>query len=1413
LLIVDSAPMVKKIAISFIIALSFAFLQAQTTYKNPIITGMNPDPSICRVGDDYYLISSTFEYFPGLPIYHSKDLVHWKMIGYVLSRASNNPLMGCESGTGGQYAPTLRHHDSTFYVICTNYGGQGSRGVFYVTATNPAGPWSDPHWVNNWYVDPSLMFENDSAYFLSPDNNGSFLLGTLNPNTGTFIKPLEKIAEGLGGPAPEGPHMYKIKEYYYLMSAEGGTGYEHREVIQRSKSPWGPFAASPINPVISHMNAPDNPFQAIGHADLVQLQDSSWWLVCLGFRTSVGRYHHLGRETFLAPVTWDSDGWPKTGSDGIVEEELPTPNLTEYIWPKETKKDDFDSTSLRQAWNFIRNPHDVDWSLTSRPGFLRLNGSKMNFKQKDSPAFICRRQTAFNLSVSAKISFIAAATNEEAGLVVRGNDKNHFDFVISLIGGKRVVILRKYIEDKIVGLNYKEIPDTVKIILRITATNLQYSFWVQQEGQIAELIGISSTIDLSTEKIGGFTGTYIGMYASGNGTANTNPADFDWFEFEENPVVPFSWATGAHENQNKMETPVIITELSDEYDKVRIVWKNISNETAYVIERLIDNKFDSVGVTGVNDTVFGDSGLSGNSMYIYRILGKNNDGYSYPSVATSVFTLPKPGPYSGISAKIPGKIESENYDFGKSGVSYHDTDPGNNGGKYRKDDVDIETCGDAGNQYDIGWNEGGEWLVYTVDVNDTISDIEFRVASNYGGSIKLELNGKEIARTGIPVTGGWQTWKTVTLKDVKLDMGKNKKLKVTILSGGFNLNWINFVRLIRSTSNCFLRDFVPKPAIIPPFELTEKTSDPPDVTITLSSDTLGKISKYIFGNAIAAWMGNVTGSPVFVENVQTLAPSLIRFPGGSWSDIFFWNGKPADIPDSLYDGTSGKKSEFYAISGQNDWSTTVDNYYTLRAKTGSQGLITINYGYARYGLSEKPAEQAAHLAAEWVRYDKGRTKFWEIGNENAGPWEAGWMIDTETNRDGQPQIITGELYGQHFNIFADSMRTAAAEIGAKIFIGSQVLHFDGAHSWNAPDRTWNAGCFKEVGDAADFYVMHNYFGTSATVDNLLSVATTEPKKNIDFINQDISDKKASSKPVALTEYNMNGNSANTSIGISYINGIQEVILFNELLKNNFGLSARWLLATGETGMFYQGSNASWLWQGRPEFYYAYYQQIFTGDHVIPATSNNTNILGYASRYASGETGIVVVNRGTTSRVVKINPANIKTGNKYYVYSLTGGNDNGEFSLNVSVNDVTPDGTQWGPRENLENIPSKAFITEENIIFNSPDRSVQFIMVDAEDTVSIPTTIDKKIKNKPLVTCYPNPFTASTKIEFQTFSTASVSLEIYNQVGVKIATIFKGILPRGVQSADFDGSSLLGGVYFYELQVDDFSTTGKMVIIK
>lgn len=637
----------------------------------------------------------------------------------------------------------------------------------------------------------------------------------------------------------------------------------------------------------------------------------------------------------------------------------------------------------------------------------------------------------------------------------------------------------------------------------------------------------------------------------------------------------------------------------------------------------------------------------------------------------------------------------------------------------------------------------------------------------------------------------------------------------------FKLKLITFLVIIFSPAlslfaqqtNCFLEDFAPKNAVIPASVSAEKTSSAPTVTVTLTSDTLAEVSKYVFGNAIAVWMGNNTDKTNFVKNTQALAPTLIRFPGGSWSNIYFWNGKPSDIPDSIYDGTTRKKTLFYPQQGKDDWSTTVDNYYKLRQQVGTQGLITINYGYARYGLSDKPAEQAAHLAADWVRYDKGRTKFWEIGNENPGPWEAGWMIDTKTNKDGQPQIITGQLYGQHFKIFADSMRAAAAEVGAKIYIGAIILHYDGTTSWNSVDKDWNSGVFKEIGDAADFYVMHNYFAGGTTVDKLLSIAQTEPKKNIDFIRQDIINKKGYPKPVAITEYNMDGNAAGSTAFRSFINGMQATILFNEFIKNNFGLAARWLLATGEDGMFYQGDNTSLLWQPRPEFYYAYYAQKFTGDHAIAAKSSNTDVLAYATRFASGETGVTLINRGKTGQVVKIDPTGIGVGEKYYDYSLTGGTDNGDFSQKVSVNGIGPTGTQWGPREQLATIASNAYPTGTEIVVDCPGRSVQFMMVEAGTNMLFPTSAESKLKDGINVSNYPNPFSGHTTIQFQLPSKEFVSVNVFDQTGRKVVTLINKVLSSGLQTVDFDGSSLPEGMYFYTVKAGNYSSTQKMILHK
>jgi alpha-N-arabinofuranosidase len=217
-------------------------------------------------------------------------------------------------------------------------------------------------------------------------------------------------------------------------------------------------------------------------------------------------------------------------------EEFPAPKLPEHKWEKDPVRDDFNSAKLGLQWNFLRNPYEADWSLTQKPGYLRLNGSKVSIKEKDSPAFVGRRQPDFNMEASTKLSFTPVAENEEAGLVVRGNDANHFNLVITQREGKRVVLFRKYLHDKVESEEYKEISKG-DVELKINSTELEYKFWAQPKGKKAMLLGTAATKDISNEKIGGFIGAYLGMYASGNGKANTNPADFDWFDYEEKPAV------------------------------------------------------------------------------------------------------------------------------------------------------------------------------------------------------------------------------------------------------------------------------------------------------------------------------------------------------------------------------------------------------------------------------------------------------------------------------------------------------------------------------------------------------------------------------------------------------------------------------------------------------------------------------------------------------------------------------------------------------------------------------------------------------------------------------------------------------------------------------------------------------------
>ncbi|AEI42946.1 glycoside hydrolase family 43 protein [Paenibacillus mucilaginosus] len=500
-------------------------------YTNPVLSGFYPDPSICRAGEDYYLVTSSFEYFPGVPVFHSRDLVHWRQIGHCLLTEKQLSLANAWS-SGGIYAPTIRCHDGWFYMTTTNVGGIGN---FYVRSRQPEGPWSDPIPVMQKGIDPSLLFDEDGRVYFqsncSGDPGDGIYQCEIDISNGSMLTESRLLWKGTGGAHPEAPHLYKINGLYYLMIAEGGTEYGHMVTIARSSDPYGPYEPCPHNPILSHRSLKSS-LQAMGHADLVQAHDGSWWAVCLGIRpVSYPMRHHLGRETFLAPVTWTPNGWPVIGKEGRIEPVMEAPKLLPVRWPDKPVRDNFDEGRLRYDWTFLRNPKENSWSLQGYPGHLALKGNQATLDDASSPAFVGRRLCHFSCSAAAAVDFQPVHDGEEAGLTVYMNEKYHYDLVIKERSGSRMVLFRRT-----VGLMRTETWHDCgagTVVLRIEARPEVFTFFIQQDELGPVEVGRGETHLLSTEVAGGFTGIFLAMYASASRTTGqSTPALFDWFDYE-----------------------------------------------------------------------------------------------------------------------------------------------------------------------------------------------------------------------------------------------------------------------------------------------------------------------------------------------------------------------------------------------------------------------------------------------------------------------------------------------------------------------------------------------------------------------------------------------------------------------------------------------------------------------------------------------------------------------------------------------------------------------------------------------------------------------------------------------------------------------------------------------------------------
>lgn len=529
----------------------------QLTYNNPILAGFYPDPSICRVGDDYYIVNSSFAYFPGLPIFHSTDLVNWKQIGSAMNR--NTQLQLGDAGVSrGLFAPTLRYHDGLYYIMCTNVSKGGN---FIITAKDPAGPWSDPVFTPDASgIDPSLFFDDNGKVYITynseaPGNKPLYdghrtiriieydmdhkrTIGDnkIIVNGGTDLKEKPVWIEG--------PHLYKINGWYYLMCAQGGTGFNHTEVIFRSKKVKGPYNSYKHNPILSQMNLHQdrkNPITSTGHADLVETPNGKWYAVFLGCRPYKDDYYNTGRETFLLPVTF-KDGWPVIlAANKAVPYTCPVPrgSITQVDNPYSGNfhfKDDFKTARLNDRYLFLRNPTTDLYKLHN--GHLILPLKATTASGKSNPAFIGFRQAHLKGYGAVSLDFTAKKENEKAGLMIFQSEYSFYFLCKSIKNGHPVVELYQSGNDsqpepRLLAAASLSLESALK--LKIVADGAKYSFLYATGG--SDWQTLKAEVDgklLSTKAAGGFVGSLYTMYGTSNGIETTNKAVYNWFEYKGN---------------------------------------------------------------------------------------------------------------------------------------------------------------------------------------------------------------------------------------------------------------------------------------------------------------------------------------------------------------------------------------------------------------------------------------------------------------------------------------------------------------------------------------------------------------------------------------------------------------------------------------------------------------------------------------------------------------------------------------------------------------------------------------------------------------------------------------------------------------------------------------------------------------
>ena len=508
-------------------------------YRNPVKRGFSPDPSVIRVGDDYYMVNSSFQYFPAIPISHSRDLVHWKVIGHAVTENSYLDLSEIPD-SHGIWAPDIEFINGRFYIIATlRLAGDGTRGnnvlrrQLIVSSDKPEGPYGKPFWLEVDDIDPSLFVDADGTPYMVIAPGARVV--ELSSDLSRIVSEPKVAWAGTGERCSEGPHIFRRNGWYYAMVAEGGTGYGHGINVARSKNLMGPYETSPYNPVMRQKD-PDAPIQRAGHGKLVEAADGSWWCCYLCGRPNEGKYTTVGRETAIDPVQWTSDGWFTINGGNGPSLSQNAPNLPQLRY-ENLDKDDFDKPTLSSEWEFVRNPDFGTCSLTERPGFFRIWTRDGCLNERRAKNTLVKREKELCFEAETSLDFYPKKDGEQAGLVSYYSTSTYIRLSLCFEGGRKIQLVKNDGNGETLVSEISGILEQ-RIFLKICVNHQSRTYFFGYDKKTWQKVGeINPCLFLADEGRPNsgekrHTGTLTGIYANNGGCGSRIPADFDFFNMD-----------------------------------------------------------------------------------------------------------------------------------------------------------------------------------------------------------------------------------------------------------------------------------------------------------------------------------------------------------------------------------------------------------------------------------------------------------------------------------------------------------------------------------------------------------------------------------------------------------------------------------------------------------------------------------------------------------------------------------------------------------------------------------------------------------------------------------------------------------------------------------------------------------------